>query len=244
MIRHVLFDLDGTLLNTWRLYMEAYRLTFEQFYGRAFHQTETLALLALRPRSETWLLQQVLGRREAHDEVDAFALFLDHYRRLHDTHFSGVYTGVPEMLQTLRTARYRLGIVTGKSRQAWAITETKVALVPFDIVITETEVRQPKPDPQGILTAAAALRGTPDDTVYVGDSVLDGEAARAAGYPFWAAAWAKAPSEMDEFTQSARTQGARHILRTPNDLIVALGCDPDQAREAPPEPRPKERSCL
>ncbi len=219
MIRHILFDLDGTLIDTWRLYMEAYRQTFEAFYGRPFHDSETLNLLALRPRSETWLLRKVLGRQ---DHRDAFAIFLEHYRRLHDTHFDGAYVGVPDMLSTLRRAGYRLGIVTGKSREAWTITEAKAALLPFDVVVTETEVRQPKPDPEGLLAAAAALTGTAGDTVYVGDSLLDGEAAAAAGLPFWAAAWAKGLAELPDFTRNAREHGATHVLRRPDELIAAL----------------------
>lgn len=219
MIRHILFDLDGTLIDTWRLYMEAYRQTFEDFYGRPFQATETLALLALRPRSETWLLQKVLGRQ---DHVEAFALFLDHYRRLHDTHFDGPYAGVPDMLRALRDQDYRLGIVTGKSRPAWAITETKAALVPFDVVVTETDVHNPKPDPEGIQAAAGALKATVADTVYVGDSLLDGEAAAAAGIPFWAAAWAKGPDETEAFARDARQRGAAHVLTSPADLLTVL----------------------
>lgn len=214
MIRHVLFDLDGTLIDTWRLYMEAYRLTFEEFYGRPFQHTETLTLLALRPRSETWLLQKVLGRSMSSDRregIDAFTCFVNHYRRLHDSHFDGVYHGVVDMLGTLRTAGYRLGLVTGKSRAAWTITESKAALVPFDIVVTETEILQPKPDPEGILAAAAALNATHGDTIYVGDSLLDGEAAAAAGFPFWAAAWAKGPGRPTT-SHETRKPRARHTF--------------------------------
>ncbi len=227
MIQHLLFDLDGTLIDTWRLYMEAYRRTFEAWFQRPFQETDTLQLLGLRPRSETWLLKQMLGEGE---HGDAFALFLDHYRRLHETLFDGPYTGVPAMLQALRQGGYRLGIVTGKSREAWRVTEPKAALVPFDVVITESEVAQPKPDPEGILAATAALRARPDTAVYIGDSLLDGEAATAAGLPFWAATWAKSQDERDAFIAGARARGATQILTTPTDVLAAL---PRPDRTAP-----------
>ncbi len=220
MIRSLLFDLDGTLIDTWRLYMEAYRRTFEEFYGRSFHAHETLALLALRPRSETWLLQKVLG---AQGTVDAYTLFLRHYHALHDTHFDGAYAGVPEMLRQLRDRGYGIGVVTGKSRGAWTITEAKAGLVPFDVVVTESEVREPKPHPEGIMSATAALNGTAGDVVYVGDSLLDGEAAAAAGIPFWAAAWAKSSDEAEAFDRDARTQGAERVFTNPYDLLATLG---------------------
>lgn len=226
MIRNLLFDLDGTLIDTWRLYMEAYRRTFEQWYGRPFAQTETLGLLALRPRSETWLLEKVLGKdSQGRAPADAFTLFLDYYRRLHATHFDGVYEGVPGTLRTLQEQGYRLGIVTGKSRPAWMITEPIAQLVPFEVVITETEVVQPKPDPQGIhaaLTALGALADRATSSVYIGDSLLDVEAAVAAGLPCWAAVWAKSDDERDTFIADARARGAAHILNTPADLLTTL----------------------
>lgn len=227
MIRTLLFDLDGTLIDTWRLYMEAYRCTFEQWYGRRFEQAETLALLALRPRSETWLLEKVLGADSGgRAPADAFTLFLDYYRRLHATHFDGVYDGVPATLRTLQQQGYRLGIVTGKSRPAWTITEAHAQLGPFDVVITETDVAQPKPDPQGIQAALAALDTSATaaaTSVYIGDSLLDVEAAVAAGLPCWAALWAKSTDEREAFIAGAQARGATRILHAPADLLTALG---------------------
>lgn len=227
MIRHILFDLDGTLIDTWRLYMEAYRQTFEEWYARPFQQADTLALLALRPRSETWLLQKVLAEQRSTSSLpDAFALFLGNYRRLHSTHFDGVYPGVPEMLRELQRRACRLGIVTGKSRPAWRITETHAGLVPFDVVITETDVDQPKPDPQGIQTAMATLGATANDSVYIGDSVLDAEAAAAAGIPCWAATWAKSADERDAFIADSRARGATAILTSPTDIPRLIASPP------------------
>ena len=168
MITSVLFDLDGTLIDSWRLYMEAYTRTFEECYGRPFDRSETLELLGRRPRSETWLLRNLLGPDA---QLDAFELFLAQYRSLHDSHFDGPYDGILDMLRELRRQRYALGIVTGKSREAWTITETQAGLVPFDVVVTESDIATPKPDPEGLLKALSLLGREIGETLYIGDSL-------------------------------------------------------------------------
>lgn len=219
MITSVLFDLDGTLIDSWRLYMEAYTRTFEECYGRAFDQTEALELLGRRPRSETWLLRNLLGPDA---QLDAFELFLTQYRSLHQSHFDGPYDGVLEMLRELRTHRYALGIVTGKSREAWAITETQAGLVPFDVVVTESDIATPKPDPEGLLKALSLLGRDIGETLYIGDSLLDAEAARAIGMTFWAAVWPKEPEEKASFAASVLAAGAARLLDSPSEIAQAL----------------------
>jgi HAD superfamily hydrolase (TIGR01549 family) len=219
MINCVLFDLDGTLIDSWRLYMEAYKRTFETCYGRPFDQSETLELLGRRPRSETWLLRNVLGP-DTH--LNAFDLFLTQYRSLHDSHFDGPYDGVLDMLRDLRTHRYALGIVTGKSREAWAITESQAGLVPFDMVVTESDIAIPKPDPEGLLKALSLLGREIGESPYIGDSLLDAEAARAIGMTFWAATWPKAPEEKPSFVASVLAMGAARLLESPGEIIQAL----------------------
>lgn len=219
MITCVLFDLDGTLVDSWRLYMEAYTRTFEECYGRPFDRSETLGLLGRRPRSETWLLRNLLGPNA---QLDAFELFVAHYRSLHDSHFDGPYDGIPEILRELRTGRYALGIVTGKSREAWSITEPHAGLVPFDVVVTESDIATPKPDPEGLLKALSLLGRDVDETLYIGDSLLDAEAAQAIGMTFWAAVWPKAPDEKASFAASVLAMGAARLLESPGEIVRAL----------------------
>ena len=219
MITSVLFDLDGTLIDSWRLYMEAYTRTFEECYGRPFDRSETLELLGRRPRSETWLLRNLLGPDA---QLDAFELFLAQYRSLHDSHFDGPYDGILDMLRELRRQRYALGIVTGKSREAWAITETQAGLVPFDVVVTESDIATPKPDPEGLLKALSLLGREIGETLYIGDSLLDAEAARAIDMAFWAAVWPKAPEEKPSFAASVLAMGAARLLESPGEIIQAL----------------------
>jgi phosphoglycolate phosphatase-like HAD superfamily hydrolase len=122
----------------------------------------------------------------------------------------------------LRTRRFTLGIVTGKSREAWKITETQAGLLPFDVVVTESDIATPKPDPEGLLKALSLLGRRTSDTLYIGDSLLDAEAAQAIGMTFWAATWPKSPDEKASFASSVLAMGAARLLDSPGEIVQAL----------------------
>jgi len=216
MIRGVLFDLDGTLFDTWDLYIEAYIRTLEKYVGRRLSLAE---LLSLHPVSEIGLLRSVVGDSRlagAHQE------FLGIYRTLHGELFGGIYPGIVEMLAELRRQRLALGVVTGKSKAAWEVTSGAIVLGQFDAVVTDDDVEQPKPNPDGISLALQRLGLKPDEAVYVGDSPGDAKASRAAGVRFAAALWPKAPDEVEPFVRAVGEYGPWRILLRPSELPDAI----------------------
>ncbi|HVO83023.1 MAG TPA: HAD family hydrolase [Syntrophobacteria bacterium] len=216
LIRGVLFDLDGTLFDTWDLYIEAYIRTLEKYVGRRLSPAE---LLGLHPVSEIGLLRSVVGDSRL---AGAHREFLAIYRTLHGELFGGIYPGVVEMLVELRRQRLAIGVVTGKSKAAWEVTSAVIALGRFDAVVTDDDVDQPKPHPDGIALALERLGLTPDEAVYVGDSPGDAKASRAAGVRFAAALWPKAPEEVEPFVRTVGEYGPWRIIRRPTELPDAL----------------------
>ncbi len=216
MIRSVLFDLDGTLVDTWDLYVEAYVRTLEPYVGRRLTLEE---LVRLGPTSELRLLRRALAGQDlgaVHRE------FLHHYALLHPSHFEGVYPGAREMLQALRSIGFRLGVVTGKSRGAWELTAKPADLGAFDTTVTDEDVREAKPDPEGLLLALERLGVPASETTYVGDSAGDAKAARTAGIRFAAALWPKAEHELEKFLTQVREVGVWKELPSPRSLVAAL----------------------
>ena len=206
----VLFDLDGTLVSTRRLYLEAYRRALAPYIGRVLSDEE---ILGHRSRSEIRFLKS-----QAQDQYDACLRdFQRYYADLHETHFGGVYPGVPEALADLRKRGMRLGIVTGKSRSSYEVGTAMADLGPFDVLVLDDDVSQPKPSPEGILLAIQKLGSDRTRTVYVGDATSDVEAAIGAGVASAGALWSKP----DRAVAAARMRvaGAAILLDEPADLL-------------------------
>lgn len=211
----VLLDLDGTLINTKRLYVACYREAVLPYLGRELTRDE---IFALRPRSEFRFLRDVVGEERLEACV---ADFHRAYERLHDDHFRGIYDGVPEMLERIRRRALPLGIVTGKSRRAWETTIARAPLGDFDVLVFDDDVTEPKPDPQGLHLALERLGAEPHHAVYLGDSATDIEAAALAGIRPAAALWAKKPEDQPDFIARIREYDPE-LFTTPAEFARAL----------------------
>ncbi len=213
----ILFDLDGTLIDTYHLYLECYRRALEPHLGYAPTDKE---IIARNPVSERRFLVDWVGEKRGetcHAEVRRL------YTELFDSRFEGFYPGIIEMLMAVESAGYRTGIVTGKGRAAWEWTMTYSGIGGFDVVVTEDDVHAPKPDPSGLLTAAEALGVQPADTIYIGDSTSDLKAGRNAGMRIGAALWPKtAPGEKDAFLHAIEAMTPDWIFEHPSDITRAF----------------------
>lgn len=215
----VLFDLDGTLIDTKSLYLEAYRRAVEPYVRDDLTRED---IMALRPTSEIAFIRAVVS---AGDFEACLEDFYGAYRALHDGQFRGVFADIPSVLDTIRARGLRLGLVTGKSRRSWEITrELTTELGPFDTLVFDDDVRAPKPDPHGLELALGVLGVEPPEAVYVGDSRSDMEAARAAGLRPMAALWARDPEDRERHARRVEEVGAVLVHR-PGDLLCALGLE-------------------
>lgn len=209
----ILFDLDGTLIDSYRLYLEAYGRALEPILGRRPSREE---IAARRPSAERRFLEDWVGAAHVDSCHDALCT---HYAELQGALGEGVYEGVREMLLALSSAGYPLGIVTGKGRRIWEITAPLLPAQLFRVVVTEDDVDHPKPDPAGVLLAAEALQVEPKRTVYVGDSHSDLAAAERAGALSAAALWAKTdPEDHSSFVAALASDPPDFVYASPADL--------------------------
>jgi len=213
----VLFDLDGTLIDTKSLYIEAYRQAVQPYVRKELTPDD---IKALRPTSELAFLRAVV--HDTHFDA-CLADFYQAYETLHQHRFAGVYPGIPATLAALLDAGIPMGLVTGKSRRSWEITRAVIELpVTFDALIFDDDVRAPKPDPHGLELAVEAMGVDPGRALYVGDTLTDMEAARAAGLRPIAALWAFDDDRREQHLERIRAVDATPIRR-PEELLELVG---------------------
>lgn len=188
----VMFDLDGTLIETAPEICDAVNDTLRHFELAEVsqdqvdrwigHGTRELLVQALAHVRE----QSVAEVRAAADLPQIAAVFDTHYQRRCGTR-SHLYPHVREVLQTLRGQGVRLAVVTNKEGR---YTQTVLAahdLEPlFDRVVSGDTLSTKKPDPAGIRSCLAQFEVDISRALFVGDSSIDVATARNAGVPVWA----------------------------------------------------------
>ncbi len=212
-IRSVLFDLDGTLVDSERLILASYRHTMREHLGEAPPDEAWLATMG------TPLVAQL--RDFAPDEAEAHAMlatYLAHNRRVHDELIRG-FPGVAETLAWLRERGYALGVVTSKLSEGALRGMRSCGILRewFEGIVTASDPVPHKPDPAPVRLALERV-GEPDPSraLFVGDSVWDLRAGRAAGTVTAAALWGPFPrdrlaaEEPDHFLE--RIEDVRRLL--------------------------------
>jgi pyrophosphatase PpaX len=210
-IQTVLFDLDGTLIDSIRLILDSYH--------------HTLAAHGVPPRTdEDWLRGvgtplsvQFAEWRDDLGKLEAMVATYREYNLAHHDRMVTVYPGVVAAVEAIRAAGRRTGLVTSKNRQGALRGLTLVRLeAMIDVLVCADEVTNPKPHPEPVEKAVVLLGADPATTVYVGDSIHDMVSGRAAGVRTAAALWGPFGREHLELATP------EYWLETPADLLTLL----------------------
>ncbi len=178
--RAVIFDFDGTLLDTLRDLAESVNSVLNRS-GFPEHSLEAYRHFVGEGIEE--LARRVLpeGHRDEATITKTLTDVREEYRQRWPNH-TRPYEGIPELLDALTARRVKMAIVTNKPDDS---TRTMAArLLPrwkFDVIVGATTDLPRKPDPKGALEAARRLRLSPEAILYVGDSDIDMKTANAAG---------------------------------------------------------------
>jgi len=207
----ILFDLDGTLIDSIELILSSARYAFAKL-GRP------------APSDEEWLtgvgipLRTMFGRY-ASDDADREAL-VQAYREFqipnHDR-LVRAYDGVVETVRALRAEGHELGVVTSKSESLALRGLACVGLARYmDTIVGCDSCTRHKPDPEPVRLALHRLGCPPGDAVFVGDSVHDVLAGNAAGVRTMGALWG--PFRRDDLAPGDPT----HYVTTISEVIDLL----------------------
>lgn len=197
----VLFDLDGTVLNTDQLIFQSFNYVFSKLKpDYILDETELLSFLG--PPLMTTLREYFSGA----ELEEAYQLYQEFNQSKHKEYVT-VYPGVREVLAEL-AQDYPLGIVTSKmTKVAYIGLDTFDLTKYFDCVIGAQEVTRLKPDPQGINLAKEILQVT--KVFYVGDNASDIDAGKNAEAITGAVGWSP--------------KGTEHLLaKNPDFMLTSM----------------------
>lgn len=217
----VLFDFDGTLVNTTPLILHSFRATWQQSFGFTLDDSVyintfgTLLHTALQQLTQRCIDE---GRLAPLEDLSAKADdLLSTYRAINLAHHDALsepFDGINETVTELKTRGLRLGIVSSKLRQGVERGLRLFGLAEFfDVIIAADDVKRHKPHPEPLWRALERFEAAPYSALYVGDSIHDIAAGHAANIATAAATWGPFPRTELEALQP------NYVLDTPHDLL-------------------------
>lgn len=202
----ILFDLDGTLVDSIELIRNSARHAFAR-PGPAPSEEEFLASIG-RP-----LLVQLAPYATSDDDLQQLVGRYREYQREHHDRLLKPYDGIAEVMEVLEAAGHALGVVTSKVTPLARRALSHVGLERYVTVLVGADLTERhKPDPAPVLLALSQLGAAPGAGVFVGDSPYDVQAGRAAGVRTIGVTWGP-------FPRSALIgAGADFLVDRPHDL--------------------------
>ena len=190
-VRGILFDLDGTLLDTEHLLLESFRYATKKVLGVTIHDALLMAKVGQPLDTQMWDFTE---NEATHDELAR--VYREYNAVVHDD-LIRIFPGTVEALRDLSAAGYSLGVVTSKRHGVAAHGLDTFGLSHmFECLIGSDDWPSHKPDP-GQVAHGCDLLGIPAAScIYVGDSPFDMAAGNGAGCFTIAALWGMFPPEV------------------------------------------------
>ncbi|MFC4322438.1 pyrophosphatase PpaX [Litchfieldia salsa] len=211
-INTLLFDLDGTLINTNDLIISSFMHTLEQYYPNQYKREDVLKFIG--PSLHDTFVTMDENRVE-----EMINTYREHNHANHDL-LVKEYEGVYDTIKQLHEKGYKLGIVTTKVRSTVTMGLKLTGLDEFfDVIVTLDDVKNAKPDPEPIQLALSQLNSQADESIMVGDNYHDILAGKNAGTLTAGVAWTiKGKDYLATFDPD-------YMLEHMNDLLTIIGAE-------------------
>ncbi len=211
-VRGIIFDLDGTLLNTLADLAEAANQTLEHF-GYPAHAVDRYRYFVgdgLSTLIERILPENKKSKEKVQDCIKQFTLeYLERWNKN-----SAPYPGILEMLTALKNNNIKLAVLSNKPHDF-----TKLCVAEyfdsklFAFVFGNREKTIKKPDPAGALEIASLMELSPDEILYIGDTSVDMATGKRSGMITFGVLWGF--REIDELLKA----GADKIISHPEEIV-------------------------
>ncbi|MCL5062598.1 MAG: HAD-IA family hydrolase [Nitrospiraceae bacterium] len=206
-IKLIIFDLDGTLIDSSIDIANAINYAIEPYGARPITVKETISLVG---EGITRLIEKLIERESINADRNALTeRFLEHYSA-HLIDNTTIYPGVRETLQKLKD--YKKAVISNKREALSTKILNDLGLLKYlDLVVGSDTTPERKPSPVPILHVLSRLNIKPEETVIVGDSNFDIEAGKAAGIKTIAVTYGYRPLDL--------LKGADFIIDRMDELI-------------------------
>ena len=202
MFKYVIFDVDGTILDTEKAILKSLQKVLKE--EEKDYQLEDLRFALGIPGIETLKKLNVTDLERVHSKWSETVL-----------EFSqevSVFQGLENVIKTLSKSPVRTGIVTSKTKQELIDEFEPFGLSSFfEYTICANDTERHKPHPEPLLACLDGLNANQDETIYIGDSIYDMQCAKSAGVKFALALWGSKTTEGFE--------SAEFVLKEPNAML-------------------------
>lgn len=208
----VIFDLDGTLLNTLDDLKDAlnHALSAHGFPARSLDEVRRFV-----GNGNLVLVRRGLGAGADEAAVErVYETFLPYYQA-HAMDKTAPYPGIPALLDALKAAGVKMAIATNKVHAA-ALPLCRKFFPQVDVVIGAQEDLRNKPEPDMVRAGLEALGVTEDEAVYIGDTEVDIATARNAGLDCVCVAWGFRSKDEQQ------AAGGRTFAQSPEEILALL----------------------
>lgn len=208
----IIFDLDGTLLNTIDDLGYACNYALEK---TGYPTYPISAYPAKVGNGINNLIRRALPEAERTEEnIRRVRAYFVPYYNDHNCDYTRPYDGMPEVLKQLKAQGHQLAVASNKYQAATEKIVNHFFPDLFDVILGEREGVELKPNPQIVLDILSTLNIKHSTLLYLGDSLVDFETAENAGVPFVACSWGFVKREQ------LLEAGIRCIVDQPKEIIT------------------------
>ena len=213
----LLWDIDGTLIDTTHLVAAGLDHVYRMFLGRTLPPDEIRALIGTPLAEQIRIFGDPVSFGVDPEAMEAEFIRYWEARR----HEERPIPAAIDALSAGKRAGRSTALVTSKNRAEIANTLPRIGIAEFvDAIVTADDVTNPKPDPEGICLALRLLDAAPEVALFIGDTVHDMRAGRAAGVRRCAVTWGAAPRDR------LLAEDPDLICTDPTDLMSLLDLAP------------------
>lgn len=211
----LIFDLDGTLLNSLDDLVDSVNYALGKLNYPLRSKDEICSFIG---NGIEKLIELSLPDGTSYDKfAECLFLFKIHYSK-NLRNKTKPYDGIMELLKYLKENKYKMAIVSNKFQDGVTELNNYYFSEYIQVAIGKSSTRKKKPYPDTVLKAMNDLDSPKDKCLYIGDSEVDFQTAKNAKIDFVGVSWGFRDKKVLE------DLGADYIINTPNDLISILSC--------------------